>query len=73
MPQRRKKPYCWLRGMRPSTSVDGQAPHDNKGKKKCEDNRGEIEVYDEPAERDSNGNIIGCVNTISEKKFGKID
>ena len=72
MPQRRKKPYGWPRGMRPSTSVDGQAPNENKEKKKCEDNRGEMEVYYEPAERDSNGIIIGCVNTISEKNFGNI-
>ena len=42
----------------------------NKEKKKCEDNRGEIEVYYEPVERDSNGIIIGCINTISEKDFG---
>ena len=59
--------------MRPSTSVDRQAPNDNKEKKKCEDNRGEIEVYYEPVESDSNRIIIGCLNTISEKNFGNID
>ena len=55
--------------MRPSPSVDGQTPNENKEKKKCEDDGKEIEVYYEPAERDSNGIIIGCVNMISEKIF----
>ena len=72
MPQRRKKPPSWPRGLRPSTSVDGQAPNENKEKKKCEDNGKEIEVYCEPVERDSNGIIIGCVNMIFEKDLGNI-
>ena len=74
MTQRKKRPYSWPEYVRPLTPrpVDGNprerwpALNENKEKKKCEDDGKEIEVYYEPAERDSNGIIIGCINTILE-------
>ena len=61
MPQGRKRPHSWPKNVRPSTPkpVEGnqRRPVLNVG----EDNGKEIEVYYEPAERDSNGIIIGCM------------
>ena len=61
MPQGRKRPHSWPKNVRPSTPkpVEGnqRRPALNEG----EDNGKEIEVYYEPAERDSNSIIIGCM------------
>ena len=66
--QRRKRPHSWPKNVRPPTpiSVDGNerermpALKENE-KKKSEDNGKEIKVYYDPAKRDSNGIIIGCI------------
>ena len=68
MTQRRKRPHSWPKNVRPSTliSVVGNQRQrrpalDENEKEKSEDNGKEIEVYFEPAKRDSNGIIIGCI------------
>ena len=68
MTQRRKRPHSWPKNERASTpvSVDGNqrerrpALNENE-KEKSEDNGKKIEVYYEPAKRDSNSIIIGCI------------
>ena len=64
MPQGRKRPHSLPKNVRPSI------PTLNGNK---EDHIKEIEVYYEPMERDSNGLIISCTNTISEKAFNNIN
>ena len=66
--ERRKRPHSWPKNVRPLTpiSVDGnqreRRPALNENEKdKSEDNGKEIEVYYEPAKRDSNSIIIGCI------------
>ena len=66
MTQRRKRPHSWPKNVRPLTpiSVDGNqgrpALNENE-KERSEDNGKEMEVYYEPAKRDSNGIIISCI------------
>ena len=64
--QGRRRPHSWPKTVRPSTpmSVDGNQrwPALNGDKKeKSEDDGKEIEDYSEPAKRDSNSIIIGCI------------
>ena len=68
MIQRRRSPHSWPKNVRPSTpiSVDGNQGErrpalDEDEKDKSENNGQEIEVYYEPAKRDSNSIIIGCI------------
>ena len=64
--QGRRRHHSWPKTVRPSTpmSVDGnqRRPALNGDKKeKSEDDGKEIEVYYEPAKRESNGIIICCI------------
>ena len=66
MPQGRKRPHSWPKNVRPATSKPVEGNQTRPALKEDEDNRKEIEVYFEPAKKDSNGIIIGCVNNILE-------
>ena len=61
MTQRRKRPHNWPKNVRPSTPLSEKGNQGKPTPNENEDNRKEIEVYYEPAERDSNGIIIGCM------------
>ena len=61
MPQGRKRPHSWPKNARPLTPKSVEGNQRKPALNKSEDNRKEIEVYYEPAERDSNGIIIGCM------------
>ena len=61
MPQRRKKPHGWPKNVRPLAPKPAEGNQRRPALNKGEDNGKEIEVYYEPAERDSNGIIIGCM------------
>ena len=61
MTQRRKIPHSWPKNVRPSTPLSEKGIQGKPALKENEDNSKEIEVYYEPAERDSNGIIIGCM------------
>ena len=70
MTQRRKRPHSWPKTIRPPTPIPVyDTPRGRRltlkeiksEEEKNKDNRKEIEVYYEPAERESNGIIIGCM------------
>ena len=66
MTQRRKRHHSWPKNVRPSAPVDGnqreRMPALNENERRNSgDNGKKIEVYNEPAKRDSNGIIIGCI------------
>ena len=53
MPQGRKRPHSWPKNMRPSTPKPVEENQRRPALNKGEDNGKEIEVYYEPAERDT--------------------
>ena len=61
MPQRRKRPHSWPKNVRPLTPKPAEENQRRPALNESENNRKEIEVYYESAERDSNGIIIGCM------------
>ena len=61
MPQGRKRPHSWPKNVQPSTPLSRKGNQGKPALNENEDNRKEIEVYYEPAERDSNSIIIGCM------------
>ena len=66
MPQGRKRLHGWAKNVRPLTPKPVEGNQRRPILNESEDNGKEIEVYYKPAKRDSNGAIIGCVNTILE-------
>ena len=61
MPPGRKRPHSWPKNVRPLTPKPVEGNQRKPALNESEDNGKEIEVYYEPAERDSNGIIIGCM------------
>ena len=61
MLQERKRPHSWPKNVRPSIPKPIEGNHRKPALNEGEDDRGEIEVYYELADRDSNGIIIGCI------------